>query len=262
MTVAIQIDALRVDFGAFRAIREITLSIPRGQFTAVVGPTGCGTSSLLSVIAGLLAPAAGRVETLGQPILGINRQAGYMFQQDALLPWKTVLENVQLGPLLRGWSRSRALEEARMWISRVGLAGFEGRYPHQLSGGQRKRGAMAQVLITRPPVLLMDEPFSALDVQTRSLMENELLDVWQELKATVLFVTHDLEEAIALSDRVILFTAGPEATLKGDYAVDLPRPRNVIEARFTPDFARIHERLWLDLRTEVIASYERSRKAR
>src|SRR5262249_4767599 len=175
MTVAVEIDAIRVHFGTFQAIREISFSIPRGQFTAIVGPTGCGKSSLLNVVAGLLTPAAGRIETLGRPVTGVNRQAGYMFQQDALLPWKTVLENVQLGPLLRGWSRSRALEEARIWIERVGLAGFEHRYPHQLSGGQRKRGAMAQVLINRPPLLLMDEPFSALDVQTRSLMENELL---------------------------------------------------------------------------------------
>jgi NitT/TauT family transport system ATP-binding protein len=261
MTVAVEIDAVRVQFGTYRAIREISFSVPRGQFTAIVGPTGCGKSSLLNVVAGLLSPAAGKVETLGSPVTSVNRQAGYMFQQDALLPWKTVLGNVQLGPLLRGMPRSRSLEEARLWIRRVGLAGFEHRYPHQLSGGQRKRGAMAQVLINRPPLLLMDEPFSALDVQTRALMENELLGLWQELEATVLFVTHDLEEAIALADRIILFTAGPEATLKGDYVVDLPRPRNVIEARFTPGFSGIHERLWLDLRTEVIASYERSRKA-
>jgi NitT/TauT family transport system ATP-binding protein len=213
MTVAVEIDAVRVQFGRYRAIREISFSVPRGQFTAIVGPTGCGKSSLLNVVAGLLSPAAGKVETLGSPVTSVNRQAGYMFQQDALLPWKTVLGNVQLGPLLRGMPRSRSLEEARIWIERVGLAGFEHRYPHQLSGGQRKRGAMAQVLINRPPLLLMDEPFSALDVQTRALMENELLGLWQELEATVLFVTHDLEEAIALADRIILFTAGPDATL-------------------------------------------------
>jgi NitT/TauT family transport system ATP-binding protein len=184
-----------------------------------------------------------------------------MFQSDALLPWKTVLDNVRLGPTLRGVAPREAAEQAREWVTRVGLRGFEGRYPYQLSGGQRKRVAMAQALINRLPVLLMDEPFSALDVQTRALMEQELLGLWQELQATVLFVTHDLEEAIALSDRVILFTAGPAATLKGDYEVPLGRPRNVVDARFQPGFAEIYERIWSELRDEVMASYERSRRS-
>jgi NitT/TauT family transport system ATP-binding protein len=184
-----------------------------------------------------------------------------MFQADALLPWKTALANVLLGPVLRGMPKPRATEVARDWMTRVGLKGFEERYPHQLSGGQRKRVAMAQALINRLPILLMDEPFAALDAQTRALMEQELLALCAELGATVLFVTHDLEEAIALSDRVILFTAGPSATLKGDYAVDLPRPRNVVEARFMPGFADVYERVWSDLREEVMASYERSRSA-
>jgi NitT/TauT family transport system ATP-binding protein len=182
-----------------------------------------------------------------------------MFQADALLPWKTARDNVLLGPLLRGTPRAEAADLARQWLARVGLTGFEDRYPHQLSGGQRKRVAMAQALINRLPILLMDEPFSALDAQTRALMEQELLGLWQDLGATVLFVTHDLEEAIALSDRVILFTAGPEATLKGDYAVDVPRPRNVVEARFMPGFGEVYQRVWSDLREEVMASYERKR---
>ena len=184
-----------------------------------------------------------------------------MFQSDALLPWKTVVDNVRLGPLLRGTPPRQATEAARQWVARVGLRGFEDRYPHQLSGGQRKRVAMARALINRLPVLLMDEPFSALDVQTRSLMEQELLGLWQDLGATVLFVTHDLEEAIALSDRVILFTAGPRATLKADYKVPLPRPRNVVEARFQEGFTEVYERIWSDLRDEVMASYERSRSS-
>lgn len=247
-------------YGSYDAIERITCSVPNGQFTAIVGPTGCGKSSLLNLVAGLLAPTRGQVTTSGRSVTAVNRDAAYMFQQDALLPWKTVLDNVVLGPILRGRSRQEALADARQWIERVGLRGFEDRYPHQLSGGQRKRAAMAQALINRLPLLLMDEPFGALDVQTRALMENELLGLWQDLRATVLFVTHDLEEAIAMSDRVLLMTAGPGARLKGDYRVDLPRPRNVVEARFMPGFAQVYERVWSELREEVLASYERSRQ--
>ncbi len=255
-----EFDGVGLSYSLYPAIEEINFAVPAGQFTAIVGPTGCGKSSLLNLAAGLIAPTRGQVRTSGRPIATINRDAAYMFQQDALLPWKTVLDNVVLGPLLRGTPRHGAMEEARDWVERVGLQGFEGRYPHQLSGGQRKRTAMAQALINRLPLLLMDEPFSALDVQTRALMENELLGLWQQLQATVLFVTHDLEEAIALSDRVVLLTAGPRARLKGDYPVSLPRPRNVVEARFIPGFAEIYEHVWTDLREEVLASYERSRK--
>lgn len=178
-----------------------------------------------------------------------------MFQQDALLPWKTCIENVMLGPILRGKSRAEAAKESLLWLERVGLAGFERRYPSQMSGGQRKRVAMAQVLINRLPILLLDESFSALDVQTRVLMEDKLLELWQELKATVLFVTHDLEEAIALSDRVLLMKAGPCASLKADYAVRLPRPRNVAEARFIPGFGELYRTVWSSLKEEVMAAY-------
>ena len=260
-SAAVDLDGIGLSYGAYPAIEEVTLSIPRGQFTAIVGPTGCGKSSLLILVAGLLLPTRGAVRTEGAPVAGVNRSAAYMFQQDALLPWRTVLDNVALGPLLRGTARRQALQGAREWIGRVGLNGFDRRYPHQLSGGQRKRTAMAQALINRLPLLLMDEPFSALDVQTRALMEDELLGLWQQLGATVLFVTHDLEEAIAMSDRVVLMTAGPRARLKGDYRVDLPRPRNVVEARFMPGFSEIFERVWNDLREEVMASYARSRQA-
>jgi NitT/TauT family transport system ATP-binding protein len=162
-----------------------------------------------------------------------------------------------LGPLLRGTPKSKAAVDAKAWLERVGLRGLEKRYPSQLSGGQRKRVAMAQALINRLPILLLDESFSALDVQTRVLMENELLELWQDLKATVLFVTHDLEEAIAMADRVVLFTAGPNAKLKGDYPVRLPRPRNVAEARFIPGFGEIYETVWRNLREEVMGAYAR-----
>jgi NitT/TauT family transport system ATP-binding protein len=179
-----------------------------------------------------------------------------MFQQDALLPWKTCLENVQLGPVLRGTVRVHASKEARLWLERVGLRGYEDRYPSQLSGGQRKRVAMAQALINRPPILLMDESFSALDVQTRALMEDKLLELWHDLRATVLFVTHDLEEAIAMADRVLLLTAGPNARIKADYPIHLPRPRNIAEARFIPGFAETYEAVWRSLKEEVMATYE------
>jgi sulfonate transport system ATP-binding protein len=240
-------------------VEDISFETSAGEFVAVVGPTGCGKSSLLNVVAGLVLPASGHVRTDGKPVSAVNRDCGYMFQVDALLPWKTALDNVLLGPTLRGTGRLDARRLAEQWLARVGLGGFEHRYPHQLSGGQRKRVAMAQVLINRPPILLMDEPFSALDVQTRSLMEQELLGLWQELQATVLFVTHDLEEAIALSDRVLLLTAGPRSRLKGSYPVPLPRPRNVVEARFMPGFSEIYERVWNGLREEVLASYARQR---
>ena len=250
---------VKLQYGAFPAIERISFEVPKGQFVAVVGPTGCGKSSVLNLVAGLLTPTEGEVATAGRPVTGVNRDCAYMFQADALLPWKSALDNVLLGPLLRGTPKREARRLAREWLVRVGLKGFEDRFPHQLSGGQRKRVAMAQALINRLPILLMDEPFSALDAQTRALMEQELLTLWSELGATVLFVTHDLEEAIALSDRVVLFTAGPRATLKGDYQVGLERPRNVVEARFMPGFNDVYERVWNDLREEVMASYERSR---
>ena len=256
---AVELDAVSVRFDGYPAIDEVTFGVPEGQFVAIVGPTGCGKSSLLNLVAGLLHPTSGAVRTSGRRFHGVNPDAAYMFQQDALLPWKRVLDNVMLGPILRGQTRQDAGENAREWIDRVGLSGFEDRYPYQLSGGQRRRAAMAQVLINRLPLLLMDEPFGALDVQTRALMENELLGLWMELRATVLFVTHDLEEAIALADRVLLFTAGPNARVKGDFKVDLPRPRNVMEVRFSPGFSELYDDIWSSLRQEVLEGYERSR---
>jgi NitT/TauT family transport system ATP-binding protein len=253
--IEILFDSIGLSLGTYRVLSNLSFDISRGQFVALVGPTGCGKSSVLNLAAGLLKPSAGAVRTAGRPLGSLNREAAYMFQQDALLPWKTVLENVMLGPLLRGTTRKEASEDAQVWIDRVGLRGLEARYPSQLSGGQRKRVAMAQALINRLPILLMDESFSALDAQTRALMENKLLELWQDLRATVLFVTHDLEEAIAMADRVLLFTAGPDATLKADYPVRLPRPRNVEEARFIPGFAEIYETVWRSLKEEVMTAY-------
>ena len=242
------------------AVQDVTLDVPTGTFLSVVGPSGCGKSTLLGMISGLQPTDAGEVVVQGQIVRDVQRQVGFLFQREALLPWKTVLDNVSLAPTFRGASKANAREAARAWIARVGLAGFEGYYPHQLSGGMRKRVQLAQALVYDPPILLMDEPFSALDVQTRNLMENDLLGLWSEHSKTVVFITHDLEEAIALSDRVVVMTASP-GRLKAAYDVDLPRPRNVTEIRFQPEFGRIYERLWADLRDEVLLSYERSKLA-
>jgi NitT/TauT family transport system ATP-binding protein len=243
----------------YTALHDLSLSVAPGEFCAVVGPTGCGKSTTLSLISGLERPAEGSVQVMGKPVQGIDPRIGYVFQADAVFPWRNVLSNVAAGPLFRGIPKAEALARAHDWITRVGLAGFEDRYPHQLSGGMRKRVALAQTFINEPQILLMDEPFSALDVQTRTLMEDELLHLWSSLSASVVFVTHDLEEAISLADRVCVLTAGP-ATVKGIYTIDLPRPRNVAEIRFEPRFVQLYHEIWEDLRNEVIISYERAKQ--
>ena len=243
----------------YTAIRDINLSVAPGEFCAVVGPTGCGKSTTLGLISGLERPSEGSVQVMGKPVQGIDPRIGYVFQTDAVLPWRNVLRNVATGPLFRSQPKAEALSRAREWIARVGLAGFEDRYPHQLSGGMRKRVALAQTFINEPQILLMDEPFSALDVQTRTLMEDELLQMWSSLKISVVFVTHDLEEAISLADRVCVLTAGP-GTVKGIYTIDLPRPRKVEDIRFEPRFVELYQRIWEDLREEVMISYERTKQ--
>jgi NitT/TauT family transport system ATP-binding protein len=246
--------------GIYTAISDVNLDIQPGEFCTIVGPTGCGKSTTLGLIAGLTRPSSGTVAIDGKPVTGIGGGIGYVFQNDAVFPWKSVLDNVAAGPQYRGRSRKEARALAQEWIARVGLRGFDDRYPHQLSGGMRKRVALAQTLINEPSTLLMDEPFSALDVQTRTLMENELLTLWSANTASVVFVTHDLEEAIALADRVFVLSAGP-GTVKSSFRVDLPRPRNVSEIRFLPDFVRIYQTIWNDLREEVLVSYERAKHA-
>jgi NitT/TauT family transport system ATP-binding protein len=242
------------------ALHDFTMAVDRGEFCAVVGPTGCGKSTTLTLISGLAAPTLGEVRLMGAPVTGIDRRVGFVFQQDAVFPWKSVLDNVATGPLFRGRPRKEAMEAARDWVRRVGLAGFESHYPHQLSGGMRKRVALAQTFINGPEILLMDEPFSALDVQTRVLMQDELLQLWSSSKTSVVFVTHDLDEAVALADRVFVLTAGP-ATVKSVYAIDLPRPRVISDIRYDPRFIEISRQIWSDLREEVLISYERSKKA-
>jgi len=245
--------------GAYTALANLTLTIQPGEFCAIVGPTGCGKSTTLTLIAGLEPASAGQVSIGGQSVAGIDPRIGYMFQADAVFPWKDVLGNVVAGPLFRGVPKAQAIEQAHDWIRRVGLSGFEHHYPHQLSGGMRKRVALAQTLINGPKIILMDEPFSALDVQTRALMEDELLALWASTGASVVFVTHDLEEAIAMADRVCVLTAGP-GTVKGVFTIDLPRPRNVAEIRFNPRFVELYQQIWDALRDEVMVSYERDKK--
>jgi NitT/TauT family transport system ATP-binding protein len=245
----------------FTAIRDVDLLIEPGQFCAVVGPTGCGKSTTLSLVSGLERPSAGTVRVGGQVVNGIGSGMSFMFQTDALLPWKTVLGNVAMGPQFRGVARKHAQADARDWLRRVGLSGFEDHHPHQLSGGMRKRVSLAAALINEPSILLMDEPFGALDVQTKAIMSNELLGLWEQTRPTVIFITHDLEEAVALADRVLVMTVSP-GTIKGVFDVDLPRPRGAVqEIRFDPRFVELHRQIWESLREEVQRAYQRTAQA-
>ncbi|MCC2633180.1 MAG: mannosyltransferase [Ramlibacter sp.] len=244
----------------YTAVARTTLQVQAGEFVSVVGPTGCGKSTLLNVGAGLLQPSSGEVRVFGEPLAGINRRAGYMFQSDALMPWRSALDNVMVGLQYRGVPDADARVQAQDWLARVGLAGFGDRYPHQLSGGMRKRTALAQVLALDPDIILMDEPFSALDVQTRQLMENEVLALWAAKRKAVLFITHDLDEAIAMSDRVVVLSAGPATRPIGEFAIDLPRPRDVAEVRTDPRFVAWHARIWAVLRDEVLKGYAQQLK--
>jgi sulfonate transport system ATP-binding protein len=240
------------------ALHDVDLVVEPGQFCAIVGPTGCGKSTTLTMAAGLDRPSAGVVRVSGKVVDGITKGAGFVFQTDALLPWKPVIANVALGPTFRGVAKKEAQAKAKDWLQIVGLAGFENHYPHQLSGGMRKRVSLAAALINEPSILLMDEPFSALDVQTRAIMSNELLALWDRSKPSVMFVTHDLEEAIALSDRVVVMTAGP-GTVKAVYDIDLPRPRGAVqEIRFSKRFLELHHQIWETLRDEVQQAYSRT----
>jgi len=248
--------AFRLAGGAtYTAVESTSLAVGAGEFVAIVGPTGCGKSTLLNVAAGLLAPSSGHIELLGSPLVGLNRTAGYLFQSDALFPWKTAIENVAIGLEIAGTRTVDARRRAAEWLARVGLAEFAARYPHMLSGGQRKRVGLAQVLICDPRILLMDEPFGPLDAQTRQIMGNLLLDLWGANRKAVLFVTHDLEEAIALSDRVVILSAGPAARIIGDWTVALPRPRDIAEVKHEKAFQELHREIWAVLKAEVLKGY-------
>jgi len=251
----------------YTAVRDVDLTVGAGEFVSVVGPTGCGKSTLLNVAAGLLAPSTGEVQVFGQRLddrgafpEGLNTRAGYMFQAESLMPWRTALGNVMAGLEFRGVADAK--QQAEEWLRRVGLGGFGDRYPHQLSGGMRKRTSLAQTLALDPDIILMDEPFSALDIQTRQLMENEVLELWASKRKAVLFITHDLDEAIAMSDRVVVLSAGPASHPIGEFAVDLARPRDVAEVKTTPRFLALHAAIWAVLREEVLKGYaQQLRKA-
>jgi NitT/TauT family transport system ATP-binding protein len=256
---AVRFAGVRVTFvvndDAFTAVQGVDLDVADGEFVAIVGPTGCGKSTLLNAAAGLLSPSAGQVQIFGSKLSNLNPLAGYLFQTESLFPWKTALDNVAIGLEVAGVGRKEARERARAWLERVGLAAFANRYPHMLSGGQRKRVGLAQVLIRDPKILLMDEPFGPLDAQTRQIMGNLLLDLWSADRKAVLFVTHDLEEAIALSDRVVIMSAGPAARIIGDWRVELPRPRDTAEVRLDQAFHRLHREIWQKLKDEVLKGY-------
>jgi NitT/TauT family transport system ATP-binding protein len=256
-TVAFRLAGARV----YTAVEKARLSVAHGEFVAIVGPTGCGKSTLLNVAAGLLKPAAGAVRIFDEPLTGLNRDAGYLFQADALFPWKTAIDNVAIGLEIMGAPRVQTLERAQGWLVAVGLGAFSHRYPHMLSGGQRKRVGLAQVLIRDPKILLMDEPFGPLDAQTRQIMGNLLLELWNADRKAVLFVTHDLEEAIALADRVVIMSAGPGARIIGDWKVALPRPRDISEVRMEKEFHALHREIWSVLKDEVMKGYAQSTQA-
>ena len=264
--VAVALDDVVVAFrladgGLYTAVERATLHVADGEFVAIVGPTGCGKSTLLNVTAGLFVPAAGAVNIFGHSLSTLNRQAGYLFQADALFPWKTAVENVAIGLETSGTPAADARGRAKEWLARVGLAAFTDRYPHMLSGGQRKRVGLAQVLIRDPKILLMDEPFGPLDAQTRQIMGNLLLDLWTADRKAVLFVTHDLEEAIALSDRVVIMSAGPAARIIGDWRVPLARPRDTSEVKLDAVFHELHRDIWQKLKAEVLKGYAQSERA-
>lgn len=247
--------------GTYTAVEDVDLVVPAGRFVSVVGPTGSGKSTILNMAAGLRPPTKGTVTSFGEPVVGVNRRAAYMFQQDPLLPWKTVVENVMLGLTMNGVPRKEARERSLDWLERVGLRKFADRHPHQLSGGMRKRTAVAQAWIVDPDILLMDEPFSALDIQTRQIMENELLQLWADSGKAVIFITHDLDEAIALSDQVAILGAGPGSKIVATYDIGLERPRDLLDIRDDARFVEIHREIWSVLKREVEQTYSRSAEA-
>ncbi len=243
------------DGGTYKAVESASLNVADGEFVAIVGPTGCGKTTLLNAAAGLFPPSTGHVDIFGTNLEGLNRQSGYLFQSEALFPWKNARDNVAIGLEIVGTARAEALQRAQDWLTRVGLGAFGDRYPHMLSGGQRKRVGLAQVLIRDPKILLMDEPFGPLDAQTRQIMGNLLLDLWSTDRKAVMFVTHDLEEAIALSDRVVIMSAGPAARIIGDWRVELARPRDIAEVKLEPGFRELHREIWTMLKDEVMKGY-------
>jgi NitT/TauT family transport system ATP-binding protein len=232
-----------------RALQSFDLDVYEGEFVSIVGPSGCGKSTFLNVLLGLLRPESGDVRLRDRRITGPGTDRAMVFQEFGLLPWRTVQHNIELGLELKGVPVETRRDIASHFIQLVGLAGFEGHYPHELSGGMKQRVGLARALATDPDVLLMDEPFAALDAQTRDLMQVELLRIWQQARKTVLFVTHQIDEAIYLSDRVIVMTRRPGRT-KRIFTIDLPRPRDY-EMRVTPEFNDLKLEIWHALKDEI-----------
>lgn len=232
------------------ALSETSLTIAKGEFVTIVGPSGCGKSTLLNLISGLTTTSEGVVKLMGQTIRGVNRAVGYITQQDCLFPWRTLRDNVALPLELAGVPAKERRERADEWLKRVGLVGFESSYPHELSGGMRQRGNIVHTLIYEPQVILMDEPFGPLDAQTRIVLQDLLLSIWDKLRPTVIFVTHDLTEAIALADRVVLMSSRPGRILRSD-TVNIPRPRDVFVIHGNPEFRRLYDEIWRDLAAQV-----------
>jgi len=244
----LRVSDLALGYGHEPVIEGVSLEVAAGKFVSLVGPSGSGKSSILRAVNGLLTPRAGHIELNG------NRESlGFLFQDDALLPWRTARENVALGLRIRKLPKSKAHAEADAWLTRLGLEGLGGRFPHELSGGQRKRVAIAQILALKPKLLLMDEPFAALDAIVRTRITQELLNWVEREHLSVLLVTHDLEEALTVSDTVYLLSQGPRARVQTSYEVSIPRPRDIFACRRHPSFAPLLERLWNDL-SAVMAS--------
>jgi NitT/TauT family transport system ATP-binding protein len=239
------------------ALTEIDLTVRRGEFLALLGPSGCGKSTLLHVIAGLV-PAQGAIEVHGQPVTGPGLDRGVVFQDYALFPWRTVLENVAFGLELKGVDSAERIRIAREHLALVGLEAFEHRYPAELSGGMKQRVAIARALAFDPEVLLMDEPFAALDAQTREDLQEQLLRIWERTGKTIVFVTHAIEEAVFLAQRVAVMTARP-GRVKRVLPVQLPGPRYGSDVRSTPEFAAIRHALWELLTEEVVRAREQAR---
>lgn len=232
------------------AVSNANLDIARGEFVSFVGPSGCGKTTVLNMIAGSIQPTEGTVLYKDRPVLGLNVGIGYVTQDDTLLPWRTTIDNVAFGLELKGIPRKQRHERAAAYIERVNLKGFENHYPHQLSGGMRKRVALIRTLVLEPDVILMDEPFGALDAQTRLVLQQDLLQLWQGSQMTIIFVTHDLVESIALSDRVVTFARSP-GRVKNDHKITLPRPRDVFHIHETPGYTEVYERIWRDVHDEM-----------
>jgi NitT/TauT family transport system ATP-binding protein len=235
---------------AFNALTDVSFDIGASEFCAIVGPSGCGKSTVLNMVAGFLRPTSGRIEALGKTVAGVNTDVGYVTQDSNLLPWLTVAKNIELPLKIRGFARSEREKLVAEWIDLVGLEGFESSYPHQLSGGMQKRCSIARTLVYDPEVLLLDEPFGALDAITKTVLQSVLLDLWSSKRKSVLFVTHDLNEAITLSDKVVVMTKRP-GTVKAIVPIDLPRPRNVYEIAEDPRFAALHKELWTLFKSEI-----------